>query len=251
MRTIFISFFTIMLTLNAYSQTADSLFVAGNDAYSEGDYKKSLQLYKQILDQELISEEVYYNIANAHYKLNNVAESIYFYEKAKKLDPSDKAIENNLTYAEQMRVDQIEPLPQPEVKEFTRNTALALSLNSWAWLTIGLGFLALAALIIYFIRTKTSQKRVFFGLFVTFSALAVLSHILASTQQRMLQNSQHAIIFSEEVKVYQEPNPKSDRLFMLHEGTKVSVESEFKGFSKIKLEDGSTGWTRSSHFKKL
>lgn len=239
------------MTFSAFSQQADSLFVAGNDAYSEGDYKKSLQLYDQILDKGYQSEAVYFNLANAHYKLNHVAESIYYFEKAKKLDPSDQAIENNLTYAEQMRVDQIEPLPQPDVKEFTKNTALALSLNTWAWLAIGLGFLALAALIFYFIQTKTSRKRLFFTLFVLFGVLAFSSHVLASTQQKIVENTQYAIIFPEEINVYGEPNPKSDRLFTLHEGTKVSVESEFKGFSKIKLEDGSTGWIKSSQYKKL
>ena len=239
------------LPLSANSQKADSLFVAGNDAYSEGDYKKSLKLYKQVLDTDYLSADVYFNLANAHYKLNNVAESIYYYEKAKKLDPSDQAIQNNLTYAEQMRVDQIEPIPQPEVKEFTKNTALALSLTSWAWLSIGLGFLGFAALIFYFIKSKTTQKRMFFGLFVLFSVLAVTSHMLAATQEKIIEETQYAIIFPEEIKVYEEPNPKSDRLFMLHEGTKVSVESDFKGFSKIKLEDGSTGWIRSSHFKRL
>ena len=251
MRTLLLFFMITSLPLSANSQKADSLFVAGNDAYSEGDYKKSLKLYKQVLDTDYLSADVYFNLANAHYKLNNVAESIYYYEKAKKLDPSDQAIQNNLTYAEQMRVDQIEPIPQPEVKEFTKNTALALSLTSWAWLSIGLGFLALAALIFYFIKSKTSQKRMFFGIFVLLTVLAVTSYILATTQEKIIEETQYAIIFPEEIKVYEEPNPKSDRLFRLHEGTKVSVESDFKEFSKIKLEDGSTGWIQSSHFKRL
>lgn len=249
-RLLFFLTFT-MLSLSSFSQDADSLFVAGNDAYSTGDYKKSLKLYKQVLDSGYLSEAVYFNLANAHYKLNNVAESIYFYEKAKKIDPSDQAIQNNLTYAEQMRVDKIKPIPEPDVKEFTKNTALALSLNSWAWLSISLGFLALASLIIYFMKTKTSQKRLFFGLFVLLTVLAVTSHILATTQEKIVEETQYAIIFPEEIKVYEEPNPKSDRLFNLHEGTKVSVESDFKEFSKIKLEDGSTGWIQSSHFKRL
>ena len=237
-RLLFFLTFT-MLSLSSFSQDADSLFVAGNDAYSTGDYKKSLKLYKQVLESGYLSEAVYFNLANAHYKLNNVAESIYFYEKAKKIDPSDQAIQNNLTYAEQMRVDKIKPIPEPDVKEFT------------AWLSISLGFLALASLIIYFMKTKTSQKRLFFGLFVLLTVLAVTSHILATTQEKIVEETQYAIIFPEEIKVYEEPNPKSDRLFNLHEGTKVSVESDFKEFSKIKLEDGSTGWIQSSHFKRL
>lgn len=249
--TFFSTLMVIIISVNAYSQAADSLFVAGNDAYAKGNYKESLRLYEKVLDKGYMSEAVYFNLANSHYKLNNVAESIYFYEKAKKLDPSDPAIKNNLTYAEQMRVDEIEALPQPEVKEFTRETALALSLTSWSWIAIISGFLASGAFIVYFLRSKTAQKRLFFTLFVIFSLSGLASHLMASTQERIVKNTQYAIIFPEEIKVYAEPNPKSERLFMLHEGTKVSVESEFNEFSKIKLKDGSTGWTRSSYFKEL
>lgn len=249
--TFFSTLMIIIISFNAYTQTPDSLFVAGNEAYAKGDYKESLRLYEKVLDKGYISEAVYFNLANSHYKLNNVAESIYFYEKAKELDPSDPAIKNNLTYAEQMRVDEIEALPQPEVKEFTKETALALSLISWSWIAIISGFLALGAFIVYFMRSKTAQKRLFFTLFVIFSLLGLASHMMASTQENIVKNTQYAIIFPEEIKVYAEPNPKSERLFMLHEGTKVSVESEFNGFSRIKLKDGSTGWIRSSDFREL
>ena len=251
MRKLFFLLMIMLVSNSTFSQKADSLFVEGNNAYSEGDYKESIKHYSQVLKKGYLSKAVYFNLANAHYKLNNVAESIYFYQKAKKLDPSDKAIQNNLKYAKQMRVDEIEPIPRPEIKEFTKNTAFALSLGSWALLTIISAFLALVAFIIYFLKSKTAQKRLFFGLFVLLGSLALTSHILASTQERIISETQYAIIFPEEIKVYEEPNPKSDRLFNLHEGTMVSVESDFKGFSKIKLEDGSTGWVKSTHFKRL
>jgi len=41
------------------------------------------------LDQGLVSAALYYNLANAHYKLNNVGETVYYFEKALQLSPAE------------------------------------------------------------------------------------------------------------------------------------------------------------------
>ncbi|MDR9399782.1 MAG: tetratricopeptide repeat protein [Psychroflexus sp.] len=241
----------LLLALSGISQQSNVLFENANNAYADGDYKKSIKLYEQILDKGHVSVELYFNLGNAHYKLNNVAESIYYYEKAKQFDPSDKAIKNNLAYAEQMRIDQVEAIEKPKVSQINRQITLALSIENWAWLSILSAFLAFIGLVFYFIKTKTLQKRIFFGVFILLSLLAISSFLLASSQKKMIEDQQYAIIFSDEIKVFQEPNPKSERIFMLHEGTKVELESNFRGFSKIKLADGSTGWIKTEHYKKI
>lgn len=242
---------TLLIGLSGLSQKPETLFENANNAYADGDYKKSINLYQQILDKDTASTEIYFNLGNAHYKLNNVAESIYFYEKAKQLDPSDDAIKNNLTYAEQMRIDQVEAIKKPKVSQINKEITLALSVENWAWLSILSAFLALLGLVFYFLKRKTSLKRIFFGVFIILSLLAISAYLFATSQKKILEEQQYAIIFSPEIKVFQEPNPKSERIFMLHEGTKVEIESNFRGFSKIKLADGSTGWIKSTHYKKI
>ena len=102
---------TFLLSFTTYAQQTDLLFKAGNDHYAQGRYQEAIDAYKRILDQKVESAALYYNLANANYKLNNVAPTIYYYEKALQLAPSDPDIRNNAAFAENMKIDAIESLP--------------------------------------------------------------------------------------------------------------------------------------------
>ena len=63
--------------------------------------------YQSILNSGFESAELYYNLGNAFYKLNNIPESNFFYEKAKSISPSDEDILMNLSFAQNLRIDKI------------------------------------------------------------------------------------------------------------------------------------------------
>ena len=79
---------TFLLSCTTYAQQTDLLFKAGNDHYAQGRFQEAIDAYKRILDQKVESAALYYNLANAHYKLNNVAPTVYYYEKALLLNPN-------------------------------------------------------------------------------------------------------------------------------------------------------------------
>ena len=71
------------------------LFEQGNTLYNESNYSEAIKKYEQILSTEMHSSELYFNLANAHYKLNHIAPSVYYYEKALQLNPNDSEIKQN------------------------------------------------------------------------------------------------------------------------------------------------------------
>lgn len=77
----------------------EAVFNRATDAYNNGDYQKAIDYYSDILDNGEHSAELYFNLGNAFYKLNEIAPSIYNYEKALLLAPNDEEIQNNLSYA--------------------------------------------------------------------------------------------------------------------------------------------------------
>ena len=87
--------FIILLFLN--NQSLDSIFDSSNDLYTNGNYQMAVEGYQSILNSGFESAELYYNIGNAFYKLNNIPESNFFYEKAKSISPSDEDILMNLS----------------------------------------------------------------------------------------------------------------------------------------------------------
>ena len=78
---------TLVFSVIGTAQSVDSLFVKGNDLYKQEKYHKAIESYKEIENSGVASDELYYNLGNSYYKLNEVAPSIYYYEKALKLNP--------------------------------------------------------------------------------------------------------------------------------------------------------------------
>ncbi|MDX1313866.1 MAG: tetratricopeptide repeat protein, partial [Eudoraea sp.] len=89
-----------------YSQS-EARFDSATVAYNKGDYEKAIAYYKEILGEGKHSAALYYNLGNSFYKLNQIAPSIYYYEKALLLAPNDPEIKNNLVYAQNMTLDAI------------------------------------------------------------------------------------------------------------------------------------------------
>ena len=97
---------------------ADTSFKEANDLYNTGFYQDAIELYSSILESNLHSAELYYNLANCYYKLNEIGPSVFYYEKALQLAPNDPDIINNLGYAQKMTIDAIQEVPENGVSKF-------------------------------------------------------------------------------------------------------------------------------------
>ena len=53
-----------------------------NTLYKDGKYQEAIKLYQKIESTKNVSSELYFNLGNSFSKLNQVAPSIYNYEKA-------------------------------------------------------------------------------------------------------------------------------------------------------------------------
>ena len=110
----------LLLSLLGNAQN-EALFNRATDAYNDGDYPKAIEYYTGILENGQHSAELYFNLGNAYYKLNQIAPSIYNYEKALLLSPNDPEIKNNLAYAQNMTLDAIETMPETVLSKIYKN----------------------------------------------------------------------------------------------------------------------------------
>ena len=60
-----------------------------------------------------------------------------------------------------------------------------------------------------------------------------------------------AIIFSEKSEVKNAPTMNSDKIFTLHEGTKILVLDSVDNWKKIRIADGKIGWIIADNIKIL
>ena len=241
---------SFLLTFGSYAQNQE-LFEKANAFYNDGKYAEAIDNYQAILESGQHSADIYFNLGNANYKLNNIAPSIYFYEKALILAPNDNDIKNNMAFAKNMTIDVIDVVPEAGLSKILKTVANELSFDSWAKISVALVLCFVVLFLIYYFSYTTFRKRISFisslvALILVFVTLAFAFH-----KYNLDKRDNPAIVFVQESKVKNTPNPNGEEAFRLHEGTKVQVLETYNNWQKIKLSDGKTGWISSEDVKLL
>ncbi|MEZ4801359.1 MAG: tetratricopeptide repeat protein [Gelidibacter sp.] len=241
----------VFLISSASFAQNETLFEQGNTLYNEGNYERAIQKYSAIIDNGKHSAELYYNLGNAHYKLNHIAPSIYYYEKALELKPNDKDIKNNIAFARNMTIDAVDALPEVGFAKFVSNISKSMTFERWAITSIGLVVLFVILFLVYYFANASFKKRLAFICSMASLILACFALSFAFHNYDLVEKDQPAIVFAQESQVKSEPNLRSTESFKLHEGTKVQVLDTVNNWKKIKLADGKTGWIPTDDIKLL
>ncbi len=240
----------LFVGFTTFSQN-EALFEKATVAYNEGEYSEAIDNYLEILKAGEHSAALYYNLGNCYYKLNQIAPSIYYYEKALLLDPGDKEIKNNLAYAQQMTIDAIEPLPESGLNRIYNNFIGLMTFDQWAYTAVILVILFVLTYLAYYYLRYSSHKRIAFVSSMISVVLALVAVVFAFVQYDQYEAEQPAIVFAEQCVVKSEPNDRSSEVFILHEGTKVQVLDCLEDYRKIELADGKVGWVQQDDIKML
>lgn len=242
----------ILLVTNVLlAQNATELFDKANTDYRSGNYTQALKYYIQIDSLGEQSADLYFNMGNTYYKLNEIAPSIYYFEKALLLNPLHEDAKHNLVFAQRMTIDAIEVVPKSVFQNFNERVIYPISYNIWAWFSVILAFLIALFFLLYYFSVYSTKKRIYFILSFVSIALFLLIFSFTIKAKHHFVTDQPAIIFSPKVSVKTEPLLSASETFVLHEGTKVHVLQTMDAWSKIKLADGKIGWLLNSDFKKL
>lgn len=242
--------FIFFISLSAISQN-EALFEQGKELYKNGKYQQAVDAWMKILDNGEHSAELYFNLGNAQYKLNNIGPSVYYYEKALQLSPNDSDIKNNLAFAENARIDAIEPLPKTIFSKWYHAVSGIFTFNGWAVGAVVFSILFVLFFLLYYFSYSEKKKRLLFTSSMLSIFLLIASLTMAFLTYNDVKNDQPAIIFSEEIEIKSEPNMGSNVAFTLHEGTKVQITAQDGNWYRIALADGKDGWIPATELKQL
>lgn len=247
---IFLLFVMVFVSLSAFSQNVN-LFDQGKELYKNGKYQQAINSWMKILENGEHSAALYFNLGNAHYKLNHIGPSVYYYEKALQLAPNDPDIKNNLAFAENARIDAIEPLPQTVFSKWYENLSGIFTYNGWAIVAVAFAIGFVALFLFYYFAFSEKKKRLLFVSAMLAGFLLVTSLAMAFLTYGDYTKNQPAIIFANEIEVKTEPTLGSNVAFKLHEGTKVQILAQDGNWFRITLADGKDGWIPASDLKQL
>ncbi len=228
-----------------------TLWQSANQAYIDGDYTAAINYYSTIERRGNYSAKLYYNLGNSHFKQGNLGKSILYYNRALKVAPSMDDAQYNLQIAEALTKDKIAIVPEFFLNRWIRTLQGVMSCNGWSVLSIVL-FVAMAACaLLFLLGTRLSaRKSGFYGVIISLLLFIVTTAFAISSRNDILDRNS-AIVISSAISVKSSPDRAATDLFVLHEGTKVTISSVVEGWCEITIADGKKGWTEELHLERI
>ncbi|MCD4679268.1 MAG: TonB-dependent receptor [Bacteroidales bacterium] len=216
-----------------------------NKAYSEGQYADAIELYEQLINNGLESPELYYNLGNSYFKINDLPSAILYYEKAIKLDPGDEDVIFNLKVANSMIPDKIEEVPLMFYKRWWNSIYDLFGANMWAKLSVFCLIAFLLMLAIYFAGNSYFIKKTFFWFALIFFVFTIFSFSFSFQKYNTIEfytNYNGEVSYknlapSERDKAYMyakdaDGNPYSPAWFT------INLKASYQLTSKLKIDAG-------------
>jgi tetratricopeptide (TPR) repeat protein len=215
----------------------------GNRWYQEGDFENALTSYLRLIEGGFESGEVYYNIGNTYFKLGDLAPSILYYERARRLLPADEDVQVNLDLARSLTVDEIDPLPRFWLFSAVEWWVDLLPKTFLIALVAGSYLLGMGALLMLILRRGVVMARWGGRIALACGAVFVVLGLNLVVREFEVGRAQEAVVFQPQVDVMSAPlNDETLTVFTVHEGTKVRIDRLSDEWAEVALEDGRVGW---------
>ncbi len=217
-----------------------------DSAYTNENYQEAIAIYTELLKGGE-SAAVYYNLANAYYRIDDITNAILYYERALRLAPGDGDIRFNLMMAREKTIDKITPESEMFFVTWYRSVVNLMSVDGWARTAlISLALAIVLALLYLFAERVALRKLGFYGGTLAI-VLFLLANLFAWNQNDKLIHRAGAIVVSSAVSVKSTPAKNGTDLFILHEATKVEIiDNTMDEWKEIRVADGKEGWIEAS-----
>ena len=217
------------------------LLAEGNQAYTEGDLARALDLYDQVRAAGVDDPVLHYNLGNTHARRGELGLAVASYLRAVRLDPRDGDIRANLAWVRGQITD-LELVGDP-LPLFIREAVILVerfSLDEWASALLLLAW-ALAGVVAWgWYRQEFSE-----GLRRTGLVLAgLLLAVGAVTGWRWYDQQvvDTAVVVADESAVRSGPADTFPVLFKVHDGLAVRLDGARPDWVRISLGGDWQGW---------
>ena len=245
---------TLLLSLgasmNIQAKDLDSLWTAGVQAYTDGKFSDASAAWTSIEESGQKSAKLYYNLGNAWFKQGNYPKAILNYERALRLDPSYSDARYNLEFTSNFVQDKIEPVPEFILKGVARKVCYVMGSNAWAVIFLVLLAAALVMGLLFLLGSSVGKRRAGFYCGIVLLLLSAGALSFSIWQKSDSVKTDTAIVMSPVSSVKSSPSSGSSKdLFVIHEGTKVTILDEVGSWKNIALADGRQGWITSNELE--
>lgn len=243
--------YSLLLLVSLSADASVNHWESGNKAYIDGDYQKAIEEYTAIIDGGEYSMKLYYNLANAYFKMGANGKAILYYNKALRIAPSQEDIRHNLAIAEAQTKDRIAVIPEFFLNSWLRMVRNSMSCMAWSILSLVAFGVLLAFALLFLLASRLRWRKLgFYGALCAFMLFVATTSFAVSSRNDMLSHNE-AIVMGSAISVKSSPDRSATDLFVLHEGTKVKVLTEVDEWVEVAIADGKKGWTERKNIEEI
>lgn len=231
-----IIFFLIGI-LNAFGQSEAAIKL-----YDQKNYTEALQEWNKLIDQGAKGEALYYNIANAHYRLQHYPEAILFYTKALKWNPNCGDCKQNLKLAQKAAGVESFELPEFFLSKFYNS--ILLRLQPLSWLVIGVVLLSLFLFILLFRKYSSMMKPNHWLKYISLG-LGIIC-LLLSFQRDLIKHNTDEVVLMKSSGLHLSPDVSSESKQELIPGQVLKIKDHLSGWIKVQTKEFDLGWVEES-----
>ncbi len=239
--------FLLFLSNIVFAGELDNLFQKGNEHYQKGEYEETIKIFEDIAGKGYQGKSLYYNLGNAYFRTGKIGLAILYYEKAKKISPSDEDVNYNLAFANSKISDKIETLPKFFIFDWWENILALFSISGWTYLSYLFYFLILVSIGYYYFARSLKGQRIAFYAGIVSAIILIATIVLLLVNLNRELNVKYGVIVEAVVVTKFSPDQNSKDAFIVHEGLKVQAEDTVSDWIEIKLIDGKVGWLKKSN----
>ena len=158
------NYLVIFLLLSSPTKTfaadAEQLFQNANQAYQMGNFPLAVEQYETILrGGKLFSKELYYNLGNGYFRLNQIGRATLNYERAARLAPTDADIQANLSVVRARVTDDIEAVSEVFFVKWYRLLRGSFSADTWSVFALFFLWFGAAGFAVWLLANQRQWKK--------------------------------------------------------------------------------------------
>jgi len=232
---------TILIARSPAPESFFSDFEKVYQLYDEKKYEEAAAAYQELLDRYKVeSADLYFNLANAHFKAEHIGPAVFYYKKTLKLKPNDHEIQFNLRFAQQeygLVSEEKKGWFGEKFMEFINLT----SIHRATKLTVVFYWVFLLALAL----ALFTRKRTIAYVCVAASAIFVLMLGYSCIKYGASTRHPEGVVLVEEAAVKYSCEQDDKTAFTLKGGAVVDILNSKKDWYQIRLPDGRSGWIKT------
>ncbi|MCK5051234.1 MAG: hypothetical protein KAS53_05830 [Candidatus Cloacimonetes bacterium] len=240
----------IAASIFAVSQI-DTIHKEAINSYNDKDYQTALEKFSLIENEGIINSDLYYNIGNCYFRINEIGRSILYFKKALKVRSNHQAARRNLDYALTFTKDKQNSESESVIRSFWLKAFDSLSINLLAIITLAIFIIIIIFINFMIIHYKNREKTV--PLFITtiFVFLFSVFLIISILKWQEFHSDDEGVLLSTSAIGYSGPGEDFTRVFTIHEGMIFTIDRSEENWSLIKLENGLGGWISKDTFVRI